>query len=45
MYLLANRWISVSGAHQAKPEIIRNDLVDVNFAVFATYFDAFFHCR
>jgi hypothetical protein len=29
----------VGGAHQAKPERIRNDLVDVTFAVFATYFD------
>jgi hypothetical protein len=41
VYLLAKRWISVGGAHQAKPARIRNDLVDVNFAVFATYFDAF----
>ncbi len=40
-YLLAKRWISVGGAQQAKLERIRNDLVDVNFAVFATYFDAF----
>jgi hypothetical protein len=40
-HLLAKRWISVGGAHQAKPARIRNDLVDVNFAVYATYFDAF----
>jgi hypothetical protein len=40
-YLLLKRWISVGGAHQAKPERLRNDMVDVNFAVFATYFDGF----
>jgi hypothetical protein len=40
MYLLAKRWISVD-VHQARAARIRNDLVDVNFAVFATYFDAF----
>ena len=39
MYILGKRWISVGGAHQARPETLRNDLVDVNFAVFATYFD------
>ncbi len=38
-YLLALRWISVGGARNVKPEKMRNDLVDVNFAVFATYFD------
>jgi hypothetical protein len=41
VYLLLKRWISVGGAHQAKPERLRNDMVDVNFAVFATYFDGF----
>lgn len=39
MYILAKRWISVGGAHQVRPERLRNDLVDVNFATFATYFD------
>ena len=39
MYVLGKRWISVGGAHQARPETLCNDLVDVNFAVFATYFD------
>jgi hypothetical protein len=39
VYLLLKRWISVGGAHQTKPEKLRNDMVDVNFAVFATYFD------
>lgn len=41
VYLLLKRWISVGGAHQAKPERLRNDMVDVNFAVYATYFDGF----
>jgi hypothetical protein len=41
MYLLGKRWTSVGGAHQAKPERLRNDLVDVNFVVYATYFDGF----
>jgi hypothetical protein len=36
VYVLLKRWISVGGAHQAKPEKLRNDMVDVNFAVFAT---------
>jgi hypothetical protein len=39
MYILGKRWISVGGAHQARPERLRNDLVDLNFATFATYFD------
>jgi hypothetical protein len=39
MYILGKRWISVGGAHQAKPERLRNDLIDVIFATFATYFD------
>src|SRR5882724_2200631 len=38
-YLMALRWIYVGGAKNAKPEKIRNDIVDVNFAAFATYFD------
>jgi len=38
-YLLALRWIAVGGAHSASPEKIRNDMVDVNFAACATYFD------
>jgi hypothetical protein len=39
MYILGKRWLSVGGAHQARPERLRNDLIDVNFATFATYFD------
>jgi hypothetical protein len=39
MYILGKRWISEGGAHQARPERLRNDLVDVNFPTFATYFD------
>jgi hypothetical protein len=41
MYLLGKRWTSVGGAHQARPEGLRNDLIDVNFVVYATYFDGF----
>jgi hypothetical protein len=41
VYLLLKRWISVGGAHQAKQERLRNDMIDVNFAVYATYFDGF----
>jgi hypothetical protein len=32
-------WISMGGPKGVKSEKIRNDLVDVNFATFATYFD------
>jgi hypothetical protein len=32
-------WISMGGPKGVKTEKIRNDLVDVNFATFATYFD------
>jgi hypothetical protein len=39
MLLLGLRWISVGGAANVSPERIRNDLVDINFAAFATYFD------
>ena len=38
-YLLALEWISVGGAKGARPERLRNDLVDINFAAYATYFD------
>lgn len=37
--ILALRWISVGGIHKARPEKVRNDMVDVNFAAYATYFD------
>jgi hypothetical protein len=39
LYILGKRWMSVGGAHRAKPERLRNDIVDVSFAVSATYFD------
>ena len=32
-------WISVAGPGDIKPEKMLNDLVDLNFATFATYFD------
>jgi hypothetical protein len=38
-FLWALDWISMAGPKCVKPEKIRNDLVDVNFAIFATYFD------
>lgn len=38
-YLLALDWISVGGAKDVKAARLRNDLVDVNFAAYATYFD------
>lgn len=38
-YLLALRWIRVGGAKKVKHEKLRNDMVDVNFAAYATYFD------
>lgn len=38
-YVLLLRWITVGGAKNAKPEKMRNDLVDVNFATFGTYFE------
>jgi hypothetical protein len=39
VYLLAVRWISVGGAKSARADRLRNDMVDMNFAAFATYFD------
>ena len=38
-FLWALDWISMGGPKRAKTEKLRNDLVDVNFATFATYFD------
>jgi hypothetical protein len=39
MLLLGLRWISVGGAANVSAQRLRNDLVDINFAAFATYFD------
>jgi hypothetical protein len=39
IYILNLKWISVGGTSKTKIENIRNDIVDVNFATFATYFD------
>ena len=33
-------WISVGGPKNVRPDRMRNDLIDLNFAAFATYFDA-----
>jgi hypothetical protein len=38
-FLWALDWISMAGPKGVKIEKIRNDLVDVNFATYATYFD------
>jgi hypothetical protein len=38
-YLWVLKWISVGGGPGTSPERLRNDMVDVNFAAFATYFD------
>jgi len=38
-FLWALDWISVGGPKGVKTERIRNDMVDVIFATFATYFD------
>lgn len=39
MYLWALHWISVGGAKGAKPKTILNDMIDLNFAAYATFFD------
>lgn len=39
IYLWALDWISVGGAIDASPARIRNDIVDLNFAAYATFFD------
>lgn len=38
-YLNILNWISDGGAKGANPKTIRNDIVDMNYAAFATYFD------
>jgi uncharacterized protein (DUF2461 family) len=38
-YLLALEWIAVGGAKNVKIERLRNDVVDINFAAYGTYFD------
>lgn len=38
-YLLFIRWAATGGQRKIRPEKLRNDMVDVNFAAFATYFD------
>lgn len=38
-YLLVLDWISEGGANGAKPSTLRNDMIDVNFAAYATFFD------
>lgn len=38
-YVLASRWIAVGGANGAKPETLRNDIVDATYVAYATLFD------
>lgn len=38
-YLLMLEWISVGSPLKIKPERMRNDLVDLHFAAYATFFD------
>lgn len=40
-YLLAMWWISEGGAHGAGAARLRNDLVDMNYVAYSTYFDGF----
>lgn len=39
LYLLALDWVARSGYGGVRPERLRNDFVDVTFAVYASYFD------
>lgn len=39
VYLLSLRWVSVGSPMKIRPDRIRNDIIDMNFAAFATYFD------
>jgi hypothetical protein len=38
-YLLFLRWAATGGVSDAKPQTLRNDVVDINFAAYGTYFD------
>lgn len=40
-YLLALEWGVKGGAQQARSKKIRNDLIDMHFAAYATFFDGF----
>ena len=37
--LLVFNWTSVGGPHGVKPKKMRNDIVDINFAAYASFFD------
>ena len=39
MYLLTIHWISEGGAQRVSPKKMRNDMVDMNYVAYATYFD------
>ncbi|KAF0179537.1 MAG: hypothetical protein IV086_16840 [Hyphomonadaceae bacterium] len=38
-HLMALRWAAVGGVAQKRPDRVRNDMVDVVFATYATFFD------
>ena len=37
--ILILNWISVGSPHRVKPEKMRNEIVDINFATYASFFD------
>ena len=39
MYLLALEWAAFGGVKDASPDRLRNDMIDMNFAAYATFFD------
>lgn len=39
IYLLALNWISEGGVKGVKPDTMRNDVVDMNYVAYATFFD------
>lgn len=41
MYASALNWLAIGGFESRKLKDIRNDLIDINYATYATYFDGF----
>ena len=39
VYLIAIDWLANGGISGVKPEKMRNDMIDMNFVAYATYFD------
>lgn len=44
-YLLALDWGATGGAKGARASTLRNDMVDMNFAAYSTFFDGLYICR